>query len=520
MSHTSESDKPDLAVGVPEYSLAPGEMIEGTYEGEPVLLARVEDRFHAVGGRCTHYGAPLCEGLLSGTTVHCPWHHARFDLASGRVTAPPALSGLERYRVTLEGGLVRVVGRAPLSRHRARQARNPESVVIVGAGAAGAVAVETLREEGFRGRVTLLDAEPSGPVDRPNLSKDYLAGNASEEWIPLRSKEFYSEREIDLRVGTRVEQIDPKTKTLSLVGGEQLGWDALLLAMGASPIRLSGLGAELAHVFTLRSLGDARAIIDAAGRSRRAVVVGASFIGLEVAASLRARKIEVDVVAPEAIPMEKVLGRDLGEFIREKHENNGVRFHLGQTVRAIDRDHVILSDGARVDAELVVMGIGVRPLTELAEKAGFACDRGVLVDEMLRTSVPDVWAAGDIARWPDSLSGERVRIEHWVLAERLGQTAARNILGADERFRAVPFFWSQHYDVSVEYVGSAGGWEHAEAVGDPRHGHGSVLFRKGGRTLAVASVGEARVNLEAELALESVDTARIVEWERRLRGAG
>ncbi|MGH7287211.1 MAG: FAD-dependent oxidoreductase [Myxococcota bacterium] len=515
----SESDRPDLAAGIPHEALAPGQMIEGSYEGERVLLARVEDRFYAVGGVCTHYGAPLCEGLLSGTTVRCPWHHARFDLASGRATAPPALSGLPLYQLVVGSDCVRILRRAPAPRPSPPPPKGPDSIVIVGGGAAGAIAAETLREEGFLGRVTLLDSEPSGPVDRPNLSKDYLAGNAPEEWLPLRSEEFYRERGIERRVGARVERIDPAAKTLSLAGGEALGWGALLLATGATPVRLPVPGADLAHVFTLRSLRDAHAIIDAAGRARRAVVVGASFIGLEVAAALRARKLDVHVVAPESVPMERVLGRDLGEFIRELHEKNGVCCHLGSTVETIDHECVTLSDGTQVPAELVVVGIGVRPCTELAEAAGIPCDRGVLVDDRLRTGTPGVWAAGDLARWPDPASGARVRIEHWVLAQRLGQTAARNILGADERFRSVPFFWSRHYDVSIQYVGSAVGWEVADSVGDPRNGQGAVLFKRGGRTLAVASVGDARVSLDAELALESADAAAIVDWERRLREA-
>jgi NADPH-dependent 2,4-dienoyl-CoA reductase/sulfur reductase-like enzyme len=447
--------------------------------------------------------------------VHCPWHHARFDLESGRATAPPALANLKRYQVVNEPNRVRILGPVPVPSPRPRT-KGPDSVVIVGAGAAGAIAAETLREEGFQGRVTLLDSEPNGPVDRPNLSKDYLAGSAPEEWLPLRSDEFYRENGIELRAGARVERVDPAARTLSLASGEELRWGALLLATGATPVRLPVPGADLAHVFTLRSLRDARAIIDAAGRARRAIVVGASFIGLEVAAALRARQLDVHVVAPETIPMERVLGRDLGEFIRELHEKNDVRFHLGTTVQAIARDRVTLSDGTRVDAQLVVVGIGVRPATDLAEAAGLACERGVLVDEMLRTSAPGVWAAGDIARWPNPSTGERVRIEHWVLAERLGQAAARNILGADERFRAVPFFWSRHYDVSIQYVGSGVGFDAADSVGDPRHGQGAVLFKRGGRTHAVASVGDARVSLEAELALESSDAAAIVDWERRL----
>lgn len=515
----STPDRPDLTKGLPADTLAPGEMIEGTCEGVRVLLARVGDDFYAVGGECTHYGAPLCEGLLRGTTLLCPWHHARFDLESGRATSPPALSALQRHRVSVEGDRVRVLGPAAPRRGSRRPARRPDSVVIVGAGAAGALAAETLRDEGFEGRVTLLEGEPSGPVDRPNLSKDYLAGHAPEEWIPLRPGEFYEERGIELRVGTRVDAIDAKAKILRLAGGEEIGWDALLLATGATPVRLLVSGADLPHVFTLRSLRDARAIIDAAERSRRVVVVGAGFVGLEVAAALRARELEVHVVAPESTPMDRILGPDLGEFIRELHEKNGVHFHLGQKLQAVGRDHVTLSDGSQVAGELVVVGAGVRPETALAEAAGVACDRGVLVDEYLQTSAPGMWAAGDLARWPDPWTGERVRIEHWVLAERLGQTAARNILGAAEPFRAVPFFWSRHYDTSVHYVGSGMGWDEAESIGNVRQGRGAVLLRKEGRVLAVASVGDPRVSLEAELALESGDPDAMIEWERHLRAA-
>lgn len=512
----SASDRPDLALGIAHDALSPGEMIEGTYDGERVLLARVADRFYAVGGVCTHYGAPLCEGLLHGAAVHCPWHHARFDLESGRVTSPPALASLQRYEVRSEAGRVRVTGRAPARPRAPRALRGPDSVVIVGAGAAGALAAETLRDQGFAGAVTLVDAEPGGPVDRPNLSKDYLAGNAPEEWLPLRPPEFYREREIVLRSGARVAKLDLSSRTLTLDGGEALRWGALLLATGAAAIRLRIPGADLPHVFTLRSLRDSRAIIEATRRAGRAVVVGASFLGLEVAAALRARSLEVHVVAPEAIPMERVLGRDLGSFVRALHEAHGVHFHLGRTPQAIEREHVVLSDGTRLAAGLVVVGIGVRPCSELAEAAGIACDRGVVVDERLRASAPDVWAAGDLARWPDPRSGERTRIEHWALAEQLGRTAARNILGAAEPFRAVPFFWSQHYDVSIQYVGSAAAWDEVRAIGDPRHGQGAVLLRRGGRTLAVACVGEERLSLEAELALESGDAAAMVAWERRL----
>jgi NADPH-dependent 2,4-dienoyl-CoA reductase/sulfur reductase-like enzyme/nitrite reductase/ring-hydroxylating ferredoxin subunit len=508
---TSRPEGPDLAAGVASSELTEGGMLSGRVGDEAVLVARVHGRCYAVGAKCTHYGGPLAEGLLVGDTIRCPWHHTAFHLTSGEVERPPALDDVSCWEVEERNGQVRVTTRRTGEAQRSRRpASAPESVLIVGAGAGGISAANTLRREGYEGPITIVDGERDVPVDRPNLSKDYLAGNAPEEWVWLRTPEFFRDHGIELRTGARASSLDVRNRRVRLDDGSELAFGALLLAPGASPAQLPMPTSERLPLRTLRSLADSRTIIadaERAGPVGRAVVIGASFIGLEVAASLRVRQLEVHVVAPEARPLERVLGPELSGLIQRTHEQHGVVFHLGRKPTAIEANEIILDSGERLRADVAVAGVGVRPNVELAERAGLRIDRGLIVDEYLETEARGVFAAGDVARWPDVRLGAALRIEHWVVAERQGQTAARNILGAHEPFTAIPFFWSAHYDLVINYAGHAESWDAIDIDGDLNARDCAVSFRANGRTLAMASIGRDRALLEAEAAMEQELTA-------------
>jgi NADPH-dependent 2,4-dienoyl-CoA reductase/sulfur reductase-like enzyme/nitrite reductase/ring-hydroxylating ferredoxin subunit len=495
---------PDLTKGVPLTDLADGKMLVGHVGTDEVLLSRRGAEVFAVDAHCTHYHGPLAEGVMVGDTVRCPWHHACFDLRTGEAVRAPAFSPLSCWTVEQRSGRVyvrakRVVQSTP---PRGKAASAPEKIVIVGGGAAGFAAAEMLRRESFQGSIVMLSSDDAAPVDRPNLSKDYLAGTAPEDWVPLRPDSYYSENKIELRLSTNVADIDRRAREVVLGNGSNVAYDRLLLATGAEPIRLPIPGFDGPVVNTLRSLADCRAIIAAARDARRAVVIGASFIGLEVAASLRNRKIEVHVVAPEKRPMERVLGPQMGDFIRKLHEGNGVRFHLEDSAVAIEGRRVKLKSGATLEADLVVAGVGVRPRVDVAQKAGLAIDRGVTVNAYLETSDPNIFAAGDIARWPDPHSGASIRVEHWVVAQRQGAIAARNMLGLREKFEQVPFFWSQHYDVPINYVGHAETWDEIAVDGDIAAKDCVLRFMQKGRVLAVASIYRDVDSLAAELEME------------------
>ena len=493
---------PDLAQGVALSEFA-GNTLLGHVGDDEVLLVRSGSEIFAIDAHCSHYHGPLAEGLVTGEGIRCPWHHACFDLRTGEAARAPALAPLAVWKV--ERNAERIVIREKREQPKPSvksPVEAPGQIVIVGGGAAGFSAAEMLRRQDYRGSIVMLSNEAAAPVDRPNLSKDYLAGSAPEDWLPLRPDDFYAEAKIDLRLKTEVTSIDTKARKIATSSGEAIPYDRLLLATGAEPVRLPIPGADQPHVHVLRSLADCRAIIAQADGARRAIVIGASFIGLEAAAALRARNVEVHVVGLEARPMERVLGPEMGDFVRSLHEEHGVIFHLGDTVTGIDGKRATLKRGGVIEADVVVVGVGVRPRLALAEKAGLAIDRGVTVNKYLETSVSGIYAAGDIARWPDPHSGANIRVEHWVVAERQGQTAARNMLGQNEVFDAVPFFWSQHYDVPINYVGHAERWDAIAVDGDIAGKDCLLRYKSGGRVLAVASIYRDVASLEAEVAME------------------
>jgi NADPH-dependent 2,4-dienoyl-CoA reductase/sulfur reductase-like enzyme/nitrite reductase/ring-hydroxylating ferredoxin subunit len=497
---------PDLAGGIPANSLAEGVPLLGHVQGEPVILVRRGSEVFAIGATCSHYGGPLADGLVVGDTVRCPWHHACFSLRTGEALGAPALNPVAGYEIVQRAGQVFVTGERAKPGSVRSVARpgtvSARSVAIVGAGAAGNSAADELRHLGFEGSITLIDRDQEAPYDRPNLSKDYLAGTVQGDQLPLHPSAYYEERQVELVRGHQVTALDLARKRLTFDDGTTREFGAIVLATGADPVRLAVPGEPDPPIHYLRTLADSRAIIKSAEGAGRAVVLGASFIGLEVAASLRARKIEVHVVAPDRRPLERVLGPEFGDFIRGLHEQHGVAFHLGRKASGLTRGGVALERGERLDADFIVAGIGVRPATALAEQAGLRVENGIVVDAYLETRAKGVFAVGDAARWPDPRGSGLVRIEHWVLAQRQGQAVARTIVGERTPFTDVPFFWSQHYDISINYVGHAERWDAIEIGGSLEHHDASVRYWAGGRVLAVASIFRDRENLEAELTME------------------
>jgi len=477
--------------------LADGQMKQVKAGETELLLVRLEGQFYALGARCTHYGAPLATGALHGERIICPWHHACFHARTGTHLEPPGLDHLPCFPVRIEGDQVlvelpeRVEGRQVPALVR-RDPQDARTCVVVGAGCAGAYAVESIRAQGFKGRLVWVAGGEFPPIDRPNLSKEYLAGEAPEEWMPLRDPSFYEAADIEVVQGRLVSALDAAARTITLADGEVLHYDGAVVAPGARPRRLEVPGAELEGVFTLRTIEDSRAIRAAAQQAQRAVVVGASFIGMEVAQSLRHPGLEVTVVAPEAVPFERTLGVEVGRVLQALHEEKGVAFRLGHTVEAFegkDRvQQVVLDDGSRLAADLIVVGVGVQPATDFVQGVQKAPDGSILVDAYLQ-AVDGLFVAGDAARFPDWRTGTPIRIEHWRLAAQHGRLAGANAAGARRRYQGVPFFWTRQFGMSLQYLGYVHTWDEVVLDGDPSARKFLAFYLRNGQVWAIAGLG-------------------------------
>jgi len=460
-----------------------------------VLLIRSGGEIYASGAKCPHYGAPLKDGVVIDHILTCPLHTARFNVTNGRLEAPPSLDDLTRYMVKIKKGKV-FVKKADVTTEPIEIKEEKPVFVIVGAGAAGNAAAITLRKEGFDGRVVMITAESVIPYDRPNLSKEYLSGELDPKWIPLKNEKFYQDLKIEIYKNEKVVSVDTEKRVLELASTETISYDRLLIATGGIPRTPDIPGVDLPNFFLLRSFGDAEAIVAALKDAEKVFVIGASFIGLEVAAALRSRGLEVWVAGPEPVLMQKVFGDRIGGLMKKLHEEHGVHFHLGCTPEAIIGDtnikEVVLSDESRVQADVVIAGIGVVPAVDFLEDTGLLEHNAVLVDGMLKTKADGVYAAGDIALIPDPITRGVRRIEHWAEAERQGQHAARSMLGFKGEYREVPFFWTKQYDKVIKYTGFTRNYDRIVYRGEVEGGDFLAGYYRDGKLEAAAGMGKTR----------------------------
>ncbi len=477
--------------------LQDGQMKGIEVDGVKVLLIRRDGEYSAFSGECTHHGADLSEGVLTETHVRCPWHQACFCSDSGDVMQPPALDALARFDVRVDGDdvVVDVPEDAPSSREMAMAEHDPDAdgrtFVVVGTGAAGSAAGEALRQYGFQGRIVMITREDEQPYDRTELSKPFLSKKSPPD-VTLRPADFYEKHGIELMTRTEVASVKPAERRIELADGRTLDYDECLLATGAQPRRLPVEGMDLKGVFTLRNPGDAAAIRQAAEGAENIVVIGASFIGTEVAGSLAQRGHTATIVAPEDQPLARVLGSEVGAAFRTIHEDAGNRFQLGARIKGFQGDGsvsaVVLEDGTTIPADLVVLGVGVQPVTDYLDGVEINDDGSVNVDSCMRVT-DGLWAAGDIARFPDPVSGEAIRVEHWRLAQQLGRTAAANMAGRDMPYDGVPFFWTNQAGTTLAYVGHGAGWDETIVDGDVASGEGFLVCYVGdGRVQAACAV--------------------------------
>ena len=446
--------------------LKDGEMkVVSVGEDKKILLTRIAGNYSALGASCTHYGAPLAEGVLCNGVIMCPWHHACFNAETGDLIDPPARDSLPKYETKIIGDDVIVMLPDELQSSRASEMSKPDpadkrNYFIIGGGASGNAAAQALREGGYKGKITIITQEARIPYDRPNLSKDYLSGEAQPEWMPLRDIEFYESNGIEILFGKKVEKVDISKKEIRIADNNILKYDKMLLATGGTPRTLNIPGSDLKNIFYLRSFDDCDKIIEASKKISKAVVIGASFIGMEVAYHLKERKLDVTVVAPEDVPFKNILGNEVGNLIRKLQEDHDVKFKLSSQVSKFEGDEkvkfVILSNGEKIESDLVVIGIGVKPATDFIKGLDLEKDGSIKVNEYLQVT-EDVYASGDIATFP--YNGNNIRVEHWRLAEQQGRVAGFNMADKKIKFNKQPFFWTAHAGLNIRYVGNAKEWD-------------------------------------------------------------
>lgn len=476
--------------------LQDGEMKQVSVGETDILLARIDGKFHAIGAYCTHYRAPLAEGVMSGDRVVCPWHNSCFSLVTGDQQEPPGLNALPCYEVRLEGDhvIVSVPSSAPQripSMVQYNLDADARTFVVLGAGAAGSAAVEVLRQAGFQGRIVMVTREDKLPYDRTWLSKDYFIGKVSKDEMPLRSPEFYKEHNIEVLLNKQAVGVDAAVRAITFEDGSSITYDALLLATGGKPRRLDVPGADLQNVFTLRSFEDTERILAVTEEASRAVVIGSSFIGMETAAGLTQLGLQVTVVSPSVLPFEEILGAEIGQLFQQIHEEQGVSFRLETKATKLEGNSkveaVILDNGERLPADLVVVGIGVQPATDFLEGVELdEKDKSVVVDEYLRAA-DGIYAAGDIARFPDWRTSEAMRIEHWRIAAGHGRVAAYNMVGQTVKFAGVPVFWTLQFEFPLRYIGHAKDWDEIIFDGDLQKREFIAFYVKDNRVIAAAA---------------------------------
>jgi len=466
--------------------------LEVSLNESPVLLLRAGGQVRAFQGKCPHAGAPLAKGAVCHGRLICPWHKAAFRAEDGALCEPPALDSLERYHVEVRGDEVWVDDQ-PLPAEKIPPADDPRTFVIIGAGAAGTACAAALREKGFGGRILMLDREAEAGYDRTVLSKYVLAGDmAADKTPPLRDETYFTQQRIERRHG-EVTNLDADARQIRLASGEALSYDAVLLATGGVPKTPGLSGLDLPNVFTLRSLADSRQILDRAQPGQQAVIIGDSFIAMEVAASLRKRELSVTVLARHPVPFAKQFGDSIGKAILARHRANGVVYHSEGEAARIEGtgkvEAVVLDNGQRFAADLVIIGVGVRPATEPFANLPREKDESLIVDDGMRV-IDGVWAVGDIATFP--LNGQPRRIEHWRLAQQQARIAATNMLGGEEHYLDVPFFWTYHFGKRYDYLGHAEEWAEVQFKGTPEHPPFIALLGKGGLVAAVVACDEGR----------------------------